>query len=186
MVLIIGLGNPGGKFKKTRHNLGFMVVDQLQKIQGFSDWQTKKKFQAEISEGHLYSEKIILVKPQTFMNDSGQAVRKIAANYKTENILVVHDDLDLEFGKMKIVKKRGSAGHKGVESIIQELKSGDFIRLRLGIKQDKKIQAKDFVLKKFSKDNEKILKKLNEEACQAIETIVEQGIEKAQNRYNKI
>lgn len=183
MILIVGLGNPGEKYKKTRHNLGFRVVDELQKIHGFSDWQIKKKFRAEISEGVINGQKTILAKPQTFMNDSGLAVRKIVTNYKlsayaktsadkpTTNLFVVHDDLDIELGKIKLAENRGSAGHKGVQSIIDNLGTKSFVRIRLGIKpQEKEIKnVERFVLQKFDKQEEIIIKETIKQACQIIE-----------------
>lgn len=176
MILIVGLGNPGEKYKKTRHNLGFRVVDELQKIHGFSDWQMKKKFKAEISEGIINNQKIILAKPQTFMNESGQAAQKLTTNYKlpTINLFVVHDDLDLELGKIKAVRNRGSAGHKGVQSIIDYLGTKDFIRCRLGIKLQKK-EIKDvekFVLQKFDREEEIIIKETINKACQQIKLTI--------------
>ena len=204
MLLIVGLGNPGEKYKKTRHNVGFMVLDKLQEIQGFSDWRLKKKFQAEISEGTIDSQKILLAKPQTFMNNSGRAVKAIfnfqfsifnklsILEFSNKNLIVIHDDLDLELGKIKIVKNRGPAGHKGVESIINELGTKNFTRFRLGIKPFNQKQSyrtvrrtEDFVLQKFSKEEEKIVKQVIDKTCQAIEITIKNGIEKAMNEYNQ-
>jgi len=203
MILIVGLGNPGQKYQKTRHNVGFMVLDEFQKIHGFSDWQLKKKFKAEISEGIIDAKKIILAMPQTFMNESGKAVKTIIQETrdKRQELWVVHDDIDLELGKMKIVQNRGSAGHKGVESIISELGTKNFVRFRIGIKSMNKEQrtphqnkfgagqAKNniekFVLQKFSKEESKILKEVIKKTCQAIETAVKQGTEKAMGKFNK-
>lgn len=174
MILIVGLGNPGEKYKRTRHNLGFRVLDELQKIHSFSDWQMKKKLKAEISEGVITGQKTILAKPQTFMNDSGTAAKKLTTNYKlpTTNLFVVHDDLDLEISKIKVVRNRGSAGHKGVQSIIDYLGTKDFIRCRLGIKpQEKEIKnVEKFVLQKFDKEEEIIIKETIKQACQIIES----------------
>ncbi len=184
MILIVGLGNPGEKYKRTRHNLGFRVLDELQKIHSFSDWQKKKKLKAEISEGIINGKKTILAKPQTFMNDSGYAVKKLTTNYKpsayakasvdkqTTNLWVVHDDLDIELGKIKVVQNRGSAGHKGVQSIIDSLCTKNFIRFRLGIKpQEKEIKnVERFVLQKSDKDEEKIIKETIKETCQLIQS----------------
>lgn len=178
MILIVGLGNPGEKYKKTRHNLGFRVLDELQKIQAFSDWKNKRKLKAEISEGIMNREKIIFSKPQTFMNDSGIAVRRLTINYKlpTNNLIVAHDDLDIELGKIKIAKNKGSAGHKGVQSIIDYLGTKDFTRCRLGINpKEKEIKnVERFVLQKFDKDEEKIIKDTIKEACQLLEETIKQ------------
>ena len=195
MKIVVGLGNPGEKYKKTRHNIGFMVLDKLQETQGFSDWSLKKNFQAEISEGTLNNERIILAKPQTFMNNSGKAVKMIINNLslitKTTRtfLVVIHDDLDLPLGKIKIVKNRGPAGHKGVQSIIDELGTKNFTRFRIGIKQKRPYRlvhkCEDFVLQKFSKEEEKIIKQVIDKTCQAIEIAIKNGIEKAMNKFNQ-
>ena len=190
MILVIGLGNPGRKYQKTRHNVGFMVLDEFQKIQDFSDWKLKKKFKAEISEGIINSQKIILAKPQTFMNESGKAVKAIFNfQFSNKNLIVIHDDLDLELGKMKIVQNRGAAGHKGVQSIINELGTKNFVRFRIGIKsqktENKEQRAENFVLKKFSKEESKILKEVIKKTCRAIEIAIKQSTEKTMTEYNK-
>jgi PTH1 family peptidyl-tRNA hydrolase len=161
MILIIGLGNPEDQYSGTRHNIGFEIINQLAREKSFPDFKLQKKFQAEISEGTINGEKTILAKPQTFMNNSGQAVKALIDYYKTENLFVIHDDIDLPLGEIKISKGRGSAGHKGVESIIQHLKTKDFTRVRIGIcpKDGKPEKVEDFVLEKFSTEEEKILKK---------------------------
>ncbi|MCK4520657.1 aminoacyl-tRNA hydrolase [Candidatus Parcubacteria bacterium] len=189
MILIVGLGNPGEKYKRTRHNVGFMVLDEFKKIHSFSDWQLKKKFKAEISEGTLTGKKIILAKPQTFMNESGKAVKIMQQETrdKRQELYVIHDDLDLGLGKMKIVQNRGSAGHKGVQSIINEIGNKNFIRFRIGIKnKELEIQnIEDFVLKKFTKDEKKVIKETVQKTCKAIEMAIKQGIEKTMSEFNK-
>jgi PTH1 family peptidyl-tRNA hydrolase len=192
MISIIGLGNPGKKFKRTRHNLGFMIVESLKsKIKSFSDWKNIRKFQSKISKGKISGKKIILAKPQTFMNNSGKAVRLLIKNYKLkiENLIVIHDDLDLPLGKIKISVGRGSAGHKGVQSIINELGTKNFIRFRLGIKPKQTGRpvygTENFVLQKFKKEEKKILKKVIKRTCQAIEMAIKEGIEKAMQEFNK-
>lgn len=185
--IIIGLGNPGQKFENTRHNFGFMVIDAFAEKNNFPEFNFSKKFNALISESDLGGEKIILVKPQTFMNESGKAVRKITLNYKlkTVNLVVVHDDIDLLIGKIKIALGRGSAGHKGVQSIIKEIGTKNFIRLRIGIKtEDKKIKAEKVVLKKFNREEEKTIKEIVKTATSAIEDVLKDGIEKAISACN--
>jgi len=188
MYFIIGLGNPGKKYEKTRHNIGFAAINNYQTINNFSDWKNTKKFQAEISEGTINDQATILVKPQAFMNNSGKTVKLLAASYKLRvaSLIVIHDDIDLPLGKIKIVKDRGSAGHKGIESIIQNLKTEDFIRLRIGIqpKTGKPKNVEKFVLQKFDKDEENILKYIFEKAVEAIGTIIKEGLEKAMSEYN--
>jgi len=191
MILIVGLGNPGRKFQKTRHNLGFLVLDRFKKKNKFPDWKLKKKFEAKISEGKLGRKKIILAKPQTFMNDSGRAVKLLIAYYRLPltNLFVVHDDLDILLGKIKIVKTKGSAGHKGVQSIIDEIRNQNFIRFRIGIRpkiSNSEFETKDkFVLQKFNKEEIKILKKVTEKTSKAIKTTINEGVEKAMNQFNK-
>ncbi|MFH1894342.1 MAG: aminoacyl-tRNA hydrolase, partial [Patescibacteria group bacterium] len=162
MFLIVGLGNPGKKYENTRHNIGVRVIENL----------------APLSLAN-----VILAKPTTFMNNSGKAVRSLVASYKlpVTSLLVIHDDIDLPLGKIKIVKNRGAAGHKGVESIIENLRTKDFIRLRMGIqpKTGKPERAESFVLKKFTKSEEKILKNVIKKTTEAIGVLIKDGPEKA-------
>jgi PTH1 family peptidyl-tRNA hydrolase len=192
MIIIVGLGNPGKKFEKTRHNLGFLIIENLKlKIKNFSDWKYEKKFKAEISRGKIGNKKIILAKPQTFMNNSGKSVKPLTRSYNLEpkNLIVVHDDIDLPLGKIRISIGRSAAGHKGVQSIIDELGTKNFVRFRIGIKPttyDLRLTTiENFVLQKFNKEEEKILKGVIERTCQAIETLIKEGIEKAMQKFNK-
>ncbi len=185
MILIVGLGNPGDKYKNTWHNLGFLAVDEFKEKNNFPDFKLSKKFNALVSEENLNGEKIVLAKPQTFMNNSGRSVGSLIGNWKLEigNLIIVHDDIDLPLGKIKISKNSGSAGHKGVESIIKELGRKDFTRIRIGIQPEKKPEnAEDFVLRKIPK--EKNLKEILEKAVEAAETIINEGIKKEMNLYN--
>jgi len=184
MKLIIGLGNPGKQYKSTRHNLGRLIIKSFQKKAGFSDFESKKKMKALISK----KEKTILALPETFMNSSGQSIKLIAKNYKlkSDNIIVIHDDFDLDIGKMKISKNRGAAGHKGIQSIINQLKTKSFIRFRIGIKPKRKPKDLDkFVLKKFSKTEQLIIKKAIKKTLGAISFYLENDLEKAMNEFNK-
>ena len=168
MILIVGLGNPGEKYKLTRHNIGFRTIDELESL----------NFKG-----------VVLVKPKTFMNLSGKAVKKEIENYKLkiENLIVIHDDIDLPLGKIRISKNRGAAGHKGVESIIKELKTKNFIRFRIGIcpKNGKPKNPENFVLQKFNKEEEKIVKEVIKKTAEAIEFALKAGLEKAMSKYNK-
>ena len=186
MILIVGLGNPGKKYEKTRHNIGFITIDNLQlTIDNFTNWRKEKKLLAEISKGKIDDKKIILAKPQTFMNLSGKSVKKIMSNVKCQmsNLLVIHDDIDLPLGKIKIVKNRGAAGHKGVQSIIDEIKTKNFVRFRIGIqpKTGKPKNPERFVLQKFNKEEEKIVKEVIKKTVEAIEFSLKAGLEKAQS-----
>lgn len=149
MRLVVGLGNPGEKYENTRHNIGFRILDKIAEKQGIG-FSFEKKFEAEISE----NDNMKLAKPQTFMNESGKAVQKIADFYKIDhnNIIVIHDDVDLEIGKIRISCGGSSAGHKGVQSIIDHLGSEDFWRVRVGVGRDEKIPTEEWVLMNFSSD----------------------------------
>lgn len=188
MILIIGLGNPGQKFRGTRHNIGFSILNLFKKQNDFSNWQEKNKFQAKICTGKIGSHKVVLAKPQTFMNNSGQSVKTLIENYKLkiENLAVVHDDIDIAFGQIKISKNKSSAGHNGVQSIINELGSKDFTRFRIGIQPKKPItqDSADFVLGKFTKQEQKVLKEIKKRACDALEMEIKQGVKRIINRLN--
>jgi len=190
-ILIVGLGNPGKRYENTRHNIGFMIVESLKlKVKSFSDWKNNKKLLSEISEGEINSQKVILAKPLTFMNLSGQAVKSLIRNWKLEirNLVVVHDDIDIPLGKIRISIGRGSAGHQGVESIIKELGTKNFIRFRIGIKPKQYHRlvcgTEKFVLKNFKKEEERIVKEVIEKTSEAIEYFLESGLEKAMSKYN--
>jgi len=199
MILIVGLGNPGIKYKRTRHNIGFRVLDEFQRENNFPDFKFSrlrqgyggqaKKFNTLISEGNIGRKKVILAKPQTFMNNSGQAVKNLTIHYSLPfiNLIVVHDDIDLPLGKIRISKSRGSAGHKGIESIIKELRSKNFVRIRIGIRnQELRIKnIEKFVLQKFTEEEEKIIKKIIKESCSVLKIILSEGLEKAMNKFNK-
>ncbi len=189
MILIVGLGNPGKKFQKTRHNLGFRVIEEFVKENNFPAFKLSKEFNSLISKGTLDDKKILLVKPQTFMNLSGKAVKKLTYNLQltTYNLWVIHDDIDFLLGKIRIVKNRGSAGHKGVQSIIKELGTKNFVRFRIGIqpKFGKPKNPEDFVLQKFNKGEEKIVKEVINKTIEVIDFSLKKGLEKAMNEFNK-
>ena len=173
MKLIIGLGNPGEKYEKTRHNAGFLTVDKLVSSSKYPGLSTQSKFNAEISQGTIDDEKIILAKPQTFMNNSGQAVKAIVDYYKIdlENIIVIHDDLDIPIGEYKISKNKNSGGHKGVQSIIDYLGTKDFTRIRIGIMtENKKTPTEKFVLERFSREEMEIVERVIEDVVKNIST----------------
>ncbi len=194
MKLIIGLGNPGKEYKNTRHNLGFMVVDEFKERNNFSEFKSSKKFKSLISKGKFKEKRIVLAKPQTFMNNSGIAVKELTKSFirknkindfKPENLIIIHDDLDLDLGRIKIVKNREAAGHKGVQSIINYLKTKNFIRIRVGIKPKKNILcAQEFVLREFTKTEKKIIKMTIERAVKVIEFLLQNGLERTMNKFN--
>lgn len=180
MKLIIGLGNPGQEYKNNRHNIGFQVLDQLD-----NNFKLEKKFKAEIFKKN----NSIFAKPQTFMNNSGQAVKLLKTFYKIkpENIIVIHDDIDLPIGKIRISQGSSSGGNKGVESIIREIKSKNFIRLRIGIANSlrTKMPADKFVLQNFNPSDRKIIKDLMPQIKEALCLLIaNEPLVKVQNKFN--
>jgi len=197
MKLIIGLGNPGPNHAKTRHNFGFIAIDRLRKeIGGFSAWRNSDEFKSILAEGQIEEEKIILAKPQTTMNLSGNAIKPLAEYYKiaTENIWVIHDDLDLPLGILRISQGASSAGHQGIQSIIADLGTKNFVRFRLGIHPigqtffvtffKKLTSTKKFVLQKFSKAEETTIEEVAKKTIQAIQSALKEGLEKAKSQFN--
>ncbi|KKP59662.1 MAG: Peptidyl-tRNA hydrolase [Candidatus Magasanikbacteria bacterium GW2011_GWC2_34_16] len=172
MKLIVGLGNPGKEYEKTRHNAGFIALQELAKEINANKFKFEKKFNAEICIGEFNDKKIILAKPQTFMNESGLAVQAITNFYKItpENLVVIHDEKDLPIGEYKIQTNRGSAGHNGVKSIIEHLGTKNFVRARIGVApQTKEIKdTSDFVLGKFGKEEFKILDEVTQKIIEEI------------------
>lgn len=178
-LLLTGLGNPGRRYKKTRHNIGFRIVDNFQKENSFPKFKLAKKFQAEVSEGMVNNEKVILAKPQTFMNASGRTVKALLQFYKIppSNLIVIHDDVAILLGEIKVSQDKGAGGHKGVGSIIQEIGAQNFTRLRVGIKPKADrvpdaVNLKEFVLKKFSREEEKILKQATKDSLEKIQSVI--------------
>ena len=184
MFLIAGLGNPGKKYEKTRHNMGFMTIDKLAEKHNVS--VDKSKFKALVGEFNLGGEKIILMKPQTYMNLSGEAIREAVNFYKLDlkNVLVIYDDLDIPVGALRI-RTAGSPGtHNGMRSVVSNLGSQKFPRIRIGIGNDEQRDIIDFVIGKLSKDDEEILNDTIESASLAVECFIAEGIDKAMNKYN--
>jgi peptidyl-tRNA hydrolase, PTH1 family len=175
MILIAGLGNPGTKYEKTRHNVGFLVVDKLAEKFGVQ-LKEEKKFKAELiklNEGH---EEAILVKPLTFMNNSGEAVKKIADyfNVSENDVWVIYDDLDIDVGKLRIRKGGSSAGQKGAASVITHLGTPEFIRFRVGIgpKNPPEIASEDFVLGKFNQAEKEIIADITDDIVETITEVI--------------
>ena len=172
MYLIVGLGNPGTKYEKTRHNVGFLVLDDLQRKYGFPEFSPSKKHTSLTSEGIISETKTLLAKPQTFMNNSGKAVKSLMA--AKPNLIVVHDDIDIPLGKVKVSENRGSAGHKGVDSIIRSLGTKNFTRIRVGIqpKKGKPSNVETFVLKKFTSTELPLLQSATRQAIESLISLV--------------
>lgn len=188
MKLIVGLGNPGLKYQKTWHNLGFILTDGLKKKHDFSDFKKSEKFKAVIAEGKIGKEKIILAKPLTFMNSSGQAVQLLVNFYKLkpEDVWVAHDEIDLPLGKIRISQNASAAGHNGIKSIIDSLNSKNFIRLRIGIKAEDigKTPINKYVLQKINRHSIMPANQALATATKAIEAGLADGITAAMNKFN--
>lgn len=185
MILVAGLGNPGSEYASTKHNIGYLTVDEIGKRVGID--LKRKKFKGAYGEGTFDNEKLILLKPETYMNRSGESVSSAASfyNIQPENIIVVHDELDLPTGTVRIKAGGGSAGHKGIISIIGELGSGDFTRIRIGIgKPARKSGTVSHVLSKFGKEEDKLVHESVSRAADAVLEIVRHGLEQAMNKFN--
>jgi PTH1 family peptidyl-tRNA hydrolase len=184
-LLVAGLGNPGREYATTRHNAGWMVLDELARRQGGS-WRSK--FSGQLAEIRLDGARLALVKPETYMNESGRSIAAAARFFKTpvESVLVVHDDVDLEEGRLQARLGGGLAGHNGLRSIAQALGSQEFVRLRVGVgrpgRGDRRSVA-DYVLASFERETD--VDALVARSADAVETVVRDGLEAAQQRFNK-
>jgi len=189
--LVVGLGNPEERYTGTRHNLGFEVLDELVKKLNLVDWTVEDKFKAEL----IKTPELILVKPKTFVNLSGMAVKSLTTYYKiaSEDVVIIHDELDLPLGKIKVRLGGAAAGHHGVESIIKELGTDQFIRVRLGIGNLKTqsaehrkghVSAEKFVLEPFLHQEKSTVKHMIKQAIKALEILLDKGLEQAQNQFN--
>ena len=184
MNIIVGLGNPGKKYENTRHNIGFKTIDLLAERNNIK--VDKLKFKALTGEGFISNKKVLLVKPQTFMNLSGESVREILAYYKepVENLLVVYDDIDIDTGTFRI-RKKGSAGtHNGMRNIIYLLNDDGFPRIRIGMGSYLKGDLINYVVSNVSKEEGEVLFQVVTKACEAIECYLKEGIDMAMNKYN--
>ena len=185
MYVVVGLGNPGKQYENTRHNVGFNVIDILAKEYGIS--VSKIKHKALIGEGRVGSEKVLLVKPQTYMNLSGETLIDIYNYYKVdmENIIVIYDDIDLDVGKIRIRKKGSGGTHNGMRSIIKCLGANDFPRVRVGVSKPKPGRdLADFVLSRFRKEESDDVELGLEKAAKAVDVMIRDNIDLAMNKYN--
>ena len=186
MKLIVGLGNPGQNYLHTRHNIGFDTIDKFCEPYNLR-LLPSLKFKSLINTISLNGKKIIIAKPQTFINLSGIAIKSIIAYYKInpENVIVIHDDLDIAVGKIKIKNNGSSAGHNGIKNIIQELNSQSFIRIRIGIGKNKtNYELNNYVLAKFPDDEKILINQSIQKSCEAIKVILEQNVFFAMNKFN--
>ena len=194
MHYIVGLGNPGEEYELTRHNAGRMVVLELVKKEKMDEPELDKKLKALVSKGEIGKNKVQIILPETFMNKSGDSLKPLALSAKkAESLIVVHDDIDLPLGKIKISFGKNSGGHKGVESIIKAIKTINFIRLRIGISSTnaKGIVKKpsgdkflDYIVAKFKPAEFVEMKKVVKKSAEALSVIVSDGIEKAMGEFN--
>jgi len=203
MYLIVGLGNPGEEYERSRHNTGRIVLEFFRKKYDFSEWEESSKKTALFSKGRIGKKNVELLTPETFMNKSGSAVLGAVTKHKikSENLVVIYDDLDLPRGVLKISFNKGTGGHKGLESIVKSIKTKKFVRVRVGISQvtpkgnpaspagrlkkprgEQKIL--DYLMANFSKKDLEILKKLKPKIAQILETIILNGRQKAMNLFN--
>lgn len=183
MYLIVGLGNPGREYEHTRHNVGFDAIDKISSRYNID--LNRTKFKGMYGEGFLDGEKIILLKPLTYMNLSGESVREIANFHKikNENIIVIYDDVDLEVGRIRIRKKGSSGGHNGIKSILYNLEKEEFLRIKLGVGKAERDMVSHVLGKFHAEDREKIEEVLN---CtiDIVDTIIKDGADSAMNKYN--
>ena len=184
--LIVGLGNPGRKYKNSRHNVGFMVLDEVARKLSFEF--TRMQSKAMISKGSYSEKKIILAKPRTFMNLSGQSVASLSRFYKipNKNLLIIFDDADLELDRIRLLLEGGSSGHKGMKSIIRDIGGQNFPRLRIGISRPTgKMSTPSYVLQDFSKEEVETLDFVLDHASDAVLKFIAEGIDSAMNVFNQ-
>lgn len=186
MKIVVGLGNPGIQYQWARHNVGFQVVDRLAETYHLNI--SHRRFGSLYGTGWIDSEKVIITKPTTFMNRSGEAVQKVIRffNIGTEDLIVIHDDLDLPFGNLRFKRRGGDGGHQGVRSIIESIGGNVFPRLKVGIgRPPRGVEAAQYVLNEFDKIERSQLGKVLSEAVEALSLLLLKGASEAMNRYNK-
>lgn len=186
-VMIVGLGNPGTEYASHRHNVGFRVVDALARAHGLR-FMRDKHARAHVAEGRVCDSTVVLAKPQKYMNESGKAVSRLIRQYRLppEQALVVYDDLDLPLGRLRLRQEGGSGGHKGMMSIIEQLGTRDFPRLRVGIgRPPGRMDPADYVLEPFDEEDEPTVSHVVEVAVSAVESWIEEGIVATMDRFNR-
>jgi peptidyl-tRNA hydrolase, PTH1 family len=184
--IIVGLGNPGIPYRMTRHNIGFQVVDRLAKLSHIPI--RTKRFKSLYGKGWIDSQQVILVKPMTFMNRSGEAVKKVTDFFHrgVDDLVVVHDDLDLAFGRIRFRQKGGDGGHQGVRSIIESMAGNNFLRLKVGIgRPPVRMDPVTYVLGVFDEAEQSYLNEVFSRAAESLRIMVLEGLQKAMNRFQK-
>lgn len=183
--MVVGLGNPGPEYAQTRHNAGFMVVDAL--ADAYTIALNRQKYEAVFGRGNIENIPALLVKPMAYMNRSGPPIQRLSHYHRIlhENLLVVHDDIDLDIGRLKIKEKGGDAGHKGIRSLIEALGSGDFARVRVGIgRENRDSTVTNHVLGRFNTEERAIIDRIVAKARDAVITILCKGTAEGMNRFN--
>ena len=187
MYIIVGLGNPGKKYENTRHNMGFLAVDLLAEKYGIK--VNKLRFKALTGEGRIAGQKVLIMKPQTYMNLSGESVREIVYYYQIdpeEELIVIYDDISLDVGQLRIRKKGSAGGHNGMKNIISHLGTEVFPRIKVGVgEKPKKYDLADYVLSRFSKEERAIMEEGCQKAVEAVEMILRGEMEEAMNKFNR-
>lgn len=187
MYLIVGLGNPGMKYDATKHNMGFKVIDEL--VETYSIPSSGTSLKGMYGKGMIGAEKVILIKPMTYMNNSGECVRAFVDYYKVdpeEEVIIIYDDITLEPGSIRIRKKGSAGGHNGIKSIIAHLGTEKFKRIRVGVgEKPKDWDLADFVLGHFSDSDRKLVDEGINDAAEAVEMILSEGVDAAMNKYNR-
>lgn len=188
MKLIIGLGNPGDKYLNTRHNAGFLALDDLRTTFQCEDFKRVIKHKARISEGQINGEKVLLVKPQTFMNLSGRTVQSLVHFYKLspQDVIVIYDEVDIDSGKLRIRQNGSAGGHNGIKSIIQCLGTDGFIRIRLGVKPVNPFRGElaDYVLGQLSSEEKDLMDQNFQKLPKLLEVMLSEGVLEAMNQFN--
>ncbi|OGZ20808.1 MAG: aminoacyl-tRNA hydrolase [Candidatus Lloydbacteria bacterium RIFOXYC12_FULL_46_25] len=193
--IIVGLGNPGGEYAKTRHNAGRIVLDLFRESHDLPLWEMKKSYKALVSKGEVVGRDVLLLEPETYMNESGKSLTTLVKSKKqAAQLIVIHDDIDLPLGAWKLSFNRGSGGHNGIESIALVLKTKEFIRIRIGVapRDDDGAMRKPkgeeavvkFVLGKFREEEHDVLARVSKEVIPSIEMLLSSGLEKTMNTYN--
>lgn len=186
MKIIVGLGNPGIFYRMTRHNVGFQVIDRLAEINQISI--RTKRFKSLYGTGEADAQRVVLAKPMTFMNRSGEAVKKIADFFHLgrEDLIVVHDDLDLPFGRLRFKRRGGDGGHQGIRSIIEWMGDNNFLRLKVGIgRPPQGVDPAEYVLERFNKIERSLLDQLLSQGAESLKVMLLEGVEKAMNQFQK-
>lgn len=183
MFLIVGLGNPGIQYENTRHNIGFNVIDNISRV--YNIQINREKFKGVYGEGFIANEKVMLLKPNTYMNLSGESIREVINFYKltNEQIIVIYDDISLDIGRIRLREKGSAGGHNGIKSIISHLGSDNFPRIKMGVGQPN-VDLVNYVLGKFTKEEMEILKYSIDAATKAVEDIIRSDVKQAMNKYN--